>query len=46
MLDENAPNDIFIDRNREGSRYVLGNLPAAEAGVAPLHLDHRTNELF
>jgi site-specific DNA recombinase len=44
--DEYAPNDIFINRDREGSRYVLGNLPAAEAGVTPLHLDNRVNELF
>jgi hypothetical protein len=46
VLDENAPNDILIDLDSEYSRYLLGNLPAAEAGVSPLHLDDRLNQFF
>jgi len=44
--DEDAPDDIFVDRDRERAGQVLGNLPAAEVGVAALHLDNRVNELF
>jgi hypothetical protein len=44
-MDEYAADNIFVDRDREGARHVLGNLPAAEAGVAALHLDNRVNEL-
>jgi hypothetical protein len=32
VLDEDPPDDILIDRDTEGTRYLLGNLPAAEAG--------------
>jgi hypothetical protein len=46
VLDEYAADDIFVDRDREGARHVLGNLAAAEARVAALHLDNRSNELF
>jgi len=46
VLDEYAPDDIFIDRDSERSRYLLGNLPATEASVSPLHLDNRADELF
>jgi hypothetical protein len=31
VLDEYAAEDIFVDRDREGARQVLGNFPAAEA---------------
>jgi hypothetical protein len=44
--DEDAPDDIFIYRDSECSRYLLGNLPAAEAGVSPFHLDNRANEFL
>jgi hypothetical protein len=46
VLDEYAAEDIFVDRDREGARQVLGNFPAAEAWIAALHLDNRVNELF
>jgi hypothetical protein len=46
VLDEYASDDIFIDLDSESSRYMLGNLAAAEAGIAPLHLDNRANEFF
>jgi hypothetical protein len=44
--DEDAPDDIFIYLDSEYSRYLLGNLPAAEAGVSPFHLDNRVNEFL
>jgi len=44
--DEDAPDHIFIDLDSECSRYLLGNLAAAEAGISPLHLDNHTNEFF
>jgi len=44
VLDENASDDIFIDLDSESSRYLLGNLAAAEAGVSLLHFDNRANE--
>jgi hypothetical protein len=46
VSDEYAPNDIFVNRDREGARYVLSDLPTAEAGIAPFHLDNRSNQLF
>jgi hypothetical protein len=46
VLKEYASDDIFIDLDSEGSRYLLGNLAAAEAGISPLHLDNHTNEFF
>jgi hypothetical protein len=46
VLDEYAPDHIFIDLDGERSRNLLGNLPAAEARVSPLHLGNRANELF
>jgi hypothetical protein len=42
--DKYASDDIFIDLDSECSRYLLGNLAAAEAGIPPLHLDNRANE--
>src|ERR1017187_7608661 len=44
--DEYAPDGILIDLDTECTRYLLGNLPAAEAGVSPLHLDDRVNHFF
>jgi hypothetical protein len=32
VLDEYAADDIFVDRDREGARQVLGNLAPAEGG--------------
>jgi len=46
VLDEDAPDDIFICLDRECSGYLLGNLPAAEAGVSPFHLDDCANEFL
>jgi hypothetical protein len=46
VLDEYAPDNIFIDLDGERSRNLLGKLPAAAAKVSPLHLDNRANELF
>jgi hypothetical protein len=46
VLDEYASDDIFIDLDSECSRYLLGNLAAAEAGVLPFHLDNRANQFF
>jgi hypothetical protein len=43
VLDEAAPDDIFIDLDTERAGYLLGNFPAAEAEVSPLHLDNRVN---
>jgi hypothetical protein len=34
VLDEDAPDDILIDLDIECTGYLLGNLPAAEAGVS------------
>jgi hypothetical protein len=44
--DEDAPDGIFIYFDSECSRYLLGNLPASEAGVSPFHLDNRVNEFL
>jgi hypothetical protein len=44
--DEDAPDDILIDLDTECTRYLLGNLSAAEAGGSPLHLDNRANQFF
>jgi hypothetical protein len=44
--DEDAPDHIFIYLDSECSRYLLGNLAAAEARISPLHLDNHTNEFF
>src|SRR5271156_491023 len=44
VLDEYPPNDILIDLEAECVRDLLGNLAAAHAWVAPLHLDHRSNQ--
>jgi len=41
---EYASDDILIDLDSESSRYLLGNLAAAEAEVSPLHLDNRADE--
>ena len=41
VQDESASDHIFIDLDSESSRYMLGNLAAAEAGIAPLHLGNR-----
>jgi hypothetical protein len=38
--------DILVDLDTECARYLFGNLPAAEAGVSPLHLDDRANQFF
>jgi hypothetical protein len=46
VLDEYASDDIFIDLDSECSRYLLGNLAAAEARVSLLHLDNQANEFF
>jgi hypothetical protein len=46
MSDEFAPDDIFIDIDREVSRYLLGNLAAADGGIAPRQLDNRANAWF
>ena len=46
VLDEDAPDDILIDLDTECTGYLLGNLPAAEAGVSPLHLNDRVNQFF
>ena len=45
-LEEDAPDDIFIYLDSECSRYFLGNLAAAEAGISPLHLHDRINQFF
>jgi hypothetical protein len=46
VLEEDAPNNIFVDPNRERSRHLLGNLAAAEAGIAPFHPNNCSDELF
>jgi hypothetical protein len=40
-LNEDALDDILVDRKAECVRDLLGNLTAAHARVAPFHLDHR-----
>jgi hypothetical protein len=44
VLDEDAPDDILIDLDTERAGYLLGNLTAAEAGVASFHLDNCLDE--
>jgi hypothetical protein len=44
VLDEYPSYDIFIDRETESAGYLLGNLAAAKAEIAPLHLNDRRNE--
>jgi hypothetical protein len=46
VLDEDAPDDIFIDFDTESAGDLLGNFPATEAGVSPLHLDDRVYQFF
>jgi hypothetical protein len=46
VSDQYAPNNIFVNHDRERARYVLSGLPAAEARIAPLHLDNRGDQLF
>jgi hypothetical protein len=36
----------FIDLDTECAGDLLGNLPAAEAEVSPIHLDDRINKFF
>ncbi len=45
VLDEYATHDILIDVDTERARYLLGNLSAAEAGVASFHLEDRVDEV-
>jgi hypothetical protein len=42
VLDEYASDDFLIDTER--ARYLLGDLPPAEAGVESFHLDNRFDE--
>jgi len=41
---EHAPNDVLVDLDAEGPSDLLGDAHAAEARVAPLHLDDGRDE--
>ncbi|MGA7870533.1 MAG: hypothetical protein WCA22_06510 [Candidatus Binatus sp.] len=40
------PAGILVDLDAECTRQLLGNFPAAEAWISPLHLDDRVNRFF
>jgi hypothetical protein len=44
-LGEDAADDILVDLDSEGVSDLLGDSPAAETRIAPLHVDDGRDEL-